>query len=49
MVIQGVIVFIIDIVFDNAATIDSCLDNGGRWDYELKECVGSRSMINEPL
>lgn len=25
--------------------IDSCLDLGGRWNYELDECEGSQSYI----
>jgi len=30
--------FIIDIFFDNAASIDACLDQGGVWNYKLEEC-----------
>lgn len=29
---------IVDIIFDNAASIDACLDRGGAWDYEKEEC-----------
>ena len=24
--------------FRNFLAVDSCLDNGGRWDYERREC-----------
>lgn len=29
---------VVDFLFENAASIDACLDNGGAWDYESKEC-----------
>lgn len=34
----GVIEFIADTFFDNAARKDSCADSGGAWDYNLNQC-----------
>ncbi|ENV10588.1 MULTISPECIES: hypothetical protein [Acinetobacter] len=38
IVLLGVIAFIADTFFDNAARKDSCADSGGAWDYNLNQC-----------
>jgi len=36
-----VVIFIAGFWLRGQLQIDSCLDNGGKWDYEKKECIGS--------
>ncbi|RZA00461.1 MAG: hypothetical protein EOO68_11260 [Moraxellaceae bacterium] len=38
ILLLGVIEFIADKFFDNAAKKDSCADSGGAWDYKRDAC-----------
>lgn len=38
VILLGMIEFIADIFFDNAAQKDSCADFGGAWDYSKDKC-----------
>ena len=43
----GVIEFIANTFFDNAARKDSCSDSGGAWDYNLNKCKYSSNHPNK--
>lgn len=39
LLILAAIEFLADVVFDDSASIDVCLDGGGAWHYEKEKCV----------
>jgi hypothetical protein len=41
----GISFFILSFIFFGNPYIDSCLDLGGRWNYEIKDCKGSAAYI----
>ncbi len=32
-------VFFVDLLLGNDLAIDTCLDRGGKWDYEMDKCI----------
>ncbi|HEY7689556.1 MAG TPA: hypothetical protein VH835_12730 [Dongiaceae bacterium] len=38
----GLLAYLGHWVYVQVIVIDSCLDRGGRWDYDAETCVGAR-------
>ena len=35
----GILEVVADLFFNNASSIDTCLDAGGKWDYKDSKCL----------